>query len=49
MTYVDCLAILFSGGKIYLILLGITIKINHCYVIRLAQYILVIIIVVNIQ
>ena len=49
MTYVDCLAILFSGGKVYLILLGLTIKINHCCVIRLAQYILVIIIVVNIQ
>ena len=41
MRCVDCLAILFSGGKVYLILfLGITIKINQCCVITLAQYIL---------
>ena len=39
MRCVDCLAILFSGGKVYLILFsGITIKINHCCVISLAQY-----------
>ena len=41
MRWFDRLAILFSGGKIYLILfLCITIKINRCCVISLAQYIL---------
>ena len=40
MRCVDYLAIFFSGGQFYLILfLGITIKINHCCVISLAQYI----------
>ena len=36
---VDRLAIIFSGGKVYLIqFLCKTIKINHCCVISLAQY-----------
>ena len=41
MRYVNRLAIIFSGGKVYLIqLLCITIKINRCCVISLAQYML---------
>ena len=40
MRWFDCLAILFSGGKFYLMLfLCKTIKINSCCVISLAQYI----------
>ena len=39
MRWFDRLAILFSGGKVYLILFFcITIKINRCCVISLAQY-----------
>ena len=50
MRWFDRLAILFSGGKVYLILfLCITMKINRCCVISLAQYISVLVGTINVS